>query len=523
MSGPRRSPAGRRLLPALALLALAALGAGSPAAEEPAGSLFRRVDFGELPDVGKSFGATWADVDQDGRLDFLLLRHGDGVGVYLARAGLHFARRDSCPILPCHVVDQHGTAACDHDGDGDWDLYATVGADRGHGEGPNELWSWIDAGRLIDLLPADHMLRNPLGRGRGALWVCLDADRYPELLVLNYMTRARLFSFDGASWTDWSGRIARKRLRKEPRINWFAFGVAADFDGDDRPELFLHGSVRRLLRNRGEGRLEEVTQEAGLAMHGPELAQAAAGDVDNDGDLDLLLARRRPAMLELWLNESAPGRLRFAPGPDLRELPLAFETDIPVLADFDNDGILDLYITQQRGDINNAANLVARGRGDGTFEDVTDQWGGRGAVESLPRGAWPVDLDRDGDLDLMLVHGKGHIAERRGLTVLYENTTARRGLTLELVASGGAPHGLGARVALHTRQGVQVRQVRSVIRHFSSTVLPVHFGLGDDPGPYRVVIRWPGGVEQEIELPRGGCAYVLREGEERARILADGD
>jgi hypothetical protein len=43
---------------------------------------------------------------------------------------------------------------------------------------------------------------------------------------------------------------------------------------------------------------------------------------------------------------------------------------------------------------------------------------------------------------------------------------------------------------------VQVRQVRGVVRYGSSTVLPTHFGVGDDPGPYRVVVDWPGGARQ---------------------------
>jgi len=504
----------------LAALILTGIVIAAPAGVQAA--LFRLVTDSGLPEVGKSFGATWADIDRDGRLDFLLLRHGNGVGVYFTRDHLRFARQDSCRFVPCHRIDQHGTAACDHDADGDWDLYATVGAERGKGIGRNELWSTDDQGRHVDVLAEGDILIDPEGRGRGALWFHLDDDLLPELLVLNYMTRPRLFSRDGRGWLDWSTRLQPPYV-SGARVKWYAYGVAGDLDGDGRTDLFVSGGSQYLFHNVGEGRLVEVNDRAGLASRGMGLIQTVAGDVDNDGDLDLLFGLRDSGQLQILLNDGRPGGMHFSSGPSLSHLPSDHRLDSTVLADFDNDGFLDLYVMRQDDGTRNAPNLVARGTGDGDFRDVSEAWGGLGAVEALPCAAWPLDLDRDGDLDLMLVHGKEDFPARRGICVLYENTTDRRGLTLALETGDGSPHGLGARVELHTAAGVQTRQVRSVMHYYSSTVLPLHYGLGDDPGPYRTVVTWPDGTLQEIELPRGGAAYVLRQGAREARILGATD
>ncbi|MCP4573571.1 MAG: CRTAC1 family protein [bacterium] len=502
-----------RLLPILLALVLV-----TTLVVDARGALFRRVAADDLPRTGKSFGATWADMDRDGRLDLLLLRHGHGVGVYLAGDGLHFDRRDSSEFVPTHRFDQHGTAACDFDADGDWDLYSTCGAHKGHGDGPNELWSPDDGGRYGNILPPDSPLTDTRGRGRGALWFRLDDDRYPELLVLNFRTRSRLYSWDGDDWTDRSQEVQPPGA-VDSVAKWFAKGVAGDLDGDGRTDLLLSGNTRILYRNRPGGELVDTTTRAGLAGKDGDLVQVVAGDVDNDGDLDLLLVYRRPGRVQLWLNRSRPGNPKFAPGPRLNHLDLKFEVVSAALADLDNDGILDLYVLQEGRNARNVPNLLARGQGDGTFKDKSDMWGGRGQVEALPCAVWPVDPDGDGDLDLLLVHGKDDFPDRDGIVVLYENTARRAGLTLRLETGDGPPHGLGARVRLHTAAGVQTRQVRSVGSYFSTTVPPLHFGLGDDPGPYRVVVTWPDRTVQEVELPRGGRAYSLAKGATEALLL----
>ncbi len=483
-----------------------------------AGPLFQLVDHTPFPHRGKSFGATWADVDGDGRLDLLLDHHGHGMGVYLTRPGLTFARMDSCAVLPCLDVDQHGTAACDFDCDGDWDLYATLGAHRGQGIGVNRLWSRGGDGKYHDTLGVGDPLGDPRGRGRGALWVRLDGDRYPELLVLNYRTPARLFHFDGSSWQNWSPMVNPYLDPASPRAHlkdghgfWLTAAAAGDMDNDGYTDLVLAGDGHFLFHNDGQGNLTDMTAQAGLPRRANTLLEVVLGDVDNDGDLDILYLFRWFGGVQIMLNESTPNHLSFRPGPDLKHLPLAEELDSALLADFDNDGILDLYVLMQDRQFHSRPSLLARGTGDGNFQDVSDSWGGRGDVAALPCGAWPLDLDRDGDLDLVLIRGREDFPLRDGLCLLYANHAAHKGITLELATGKWAPHGMGARIELRTSAGIQTRQVRSVAHYWNSTVAPVHFGVNTDSGPYRATVTWPSGSRQNIDIPHAG-AYYLQEG-----------
>ncbi len=484
-------------------------------------TLFQVHTANEFPVAGKSFGGTWADIDRDGQLDFLLSHHGNGMGLYFNRPGLQLARQDSCAYLPCQNIDQHGTAACDYDCDGDWDLYTTVGADRGEGTGPNQMWMLGSDGKYVNRLPAKHAMADAQGRGRGAIWARLDDDRYPELIVLNFGTPSRLFHYNGKTWEDKSRRVNPYLMPNSPRANYdkgrgmyFSTAAAADLDRDGHTDLVLAGDGHFMFRNDGEGGLIDVAAAAGLPEKVTILVDIVLGDVDNDGDLDILYVFRYLGGVQIWLNQSTPGNLKFVQGPSLEHLPLAAELNSALLADFDNDGILDLQVMMHDQEFNNRPNVLARGTGGGNFVDVTTKWGAQAAVAALPCGAWPLDLDRDGDLDLLQLHGKEDFPDRTGLVVLHENTTSHKGLTLELATGPHAPHGLGATVELHTTGGRQVKQVRCVVHYWNATISPLHFGLGNDSGPYRAVVSWPSGHIQEISLPRGGTSYLLTEGQE---------
>lgn len=509
-----------RLFGALVVLAVVASCTAKP--------LFRLVKSAEFPTKGKSYGGTWADLDQDGQLDFLLGHHGHGTGVYLNRTGLQLARQDSCAYLPCQSIDQHGIAACDYDANGTWDLYVTVGADRGEGEGANEMWSRGDDGVFRNAIPPTHFMADHLGRGRGAIWLRVDDDIYPELLVLNYKTRARLYRFDGEAWADNSDAVSPFQTpnpRRNQRNNGSSFSLAAtgDLDGDGRADLMLAGVGFFVFQNVEPGKLLDVTEAAGFPVRAPGLADLVLGDLDNDGDLDALFCFRYGGGIEVYLNQSTRGKIRFVEGPSLANLPLAPERDSALLADFDNDGVLDLQVMMHDQEKNNRADLFARGVGDGSFVDMSANWGADEVVAALPRGSWAMDVDRDGDLDLVKIHGKGEFPERTGLCLMYENTARNKGVTVELSMPGGAPHGLGARVILYSALGAQMREVRSVIHHGNSTVAPIHFGLGTAAAPYRLVVRWPDGGDQTVMLPEAGRAYLVSQDAASVQVWQDNE
>ncbi|MBO0935653.1 VCBS repeat-containing protein [Fibrella sp. HMF5335] len=199
-----------------------------------------------------------------------------------------------------------------------------------------------------------------------------------------------------------------------------------------------------------------------------------------------------------------------------------------LLADFDNDGRKDLYITNGiprdftsldflKYDVEEAkqrvlaqgktveqnlpaADLIAKlpatptdnvayhNRDGLHFDDVTKRWGlAEGAVST---GAAYADLDNDGDLDLVINNTNAPAA-------IYQNNaeqqTANQHLTIKLAGEGGNRFGVGALVTI-TRGDLQQTEELIPTRGFQSSMAPVlTVGLGSGKDPVQVQVRWPDG------------------------------
>ena len=535
--------AGRaRPRPVWLLAVLLLSGCGEPPDGHP---LLRRADPGDFPRSGLTYGGTLLDCDGDGWRDLVLSRHGELAEVYFNRGDLRFVRSPDEDVLPGPVVDMHGVAGCDFDGDGDWDIFVTLGADEGHGLSYNQLWEQSQPRRFENVAAGNLLLNDPVGRGRGALWAEFSGDRWPDLLLISYESQARLLVRSARGWNDattwfptlpsvplWIPGMPAPTPAERSRSSWIHSATVADFDDDGRADLLAlgRGGCSGIWRNTGRGRFQDVTCAwAFQSAFWPQVpSYGCAGDVDEDGDLDLILCYRPQPQegtpdreqLELWLNErDAEGRL-FRRAGLASGLTGGGVIEAGLLVDLDNDGHLDLYVVQNGRRQTAAANLVFRGDGQGHFQPATPLVEGGETPPARAESACIADLDRDGDLDLLACHGAGVEPEAGGGVSLYENRSRRqKGVTLELTSTTGVPHGLGARIEMVLAGRRLVREVSSLATPFSASILPVHFGVGEQTGPFKVEIRWPGGREQEVTLPRAGAAYRLEEGATAATVL----
>jgi hypothetical protein len=194
----------------------------------------------------------------------------------------------------------------------------------------------------------------------------------------------------------------------------------ADYDNSGRQSLFVTstrgGNI--LFKNLGNGKFKDVTKEAGLTS----IAHAQTAvffDYDNDGYLDLLVTNSAQ-----WTENTLDSSARYYPGAATfamlahspKEDNILYHnnrdgtfTDVTAQAglkgqgwsgdvavfDFDEDGYLDLFITNMFG-----ASQLYRNNGDGTFTDVTRQTLGRTSWGAI--GSKAFDFDNDGKLDLLV-------------------------------------------------------------------------------------------------------------------------
>ncbi len=200
-----------------------------------------------------------------------------------------------------------------------------------------------------------------------------------------------------------------------------------DADGDGLEDLYIgqpSGLPNRLYRNNGDGTFSDATPEALAVLD--ETSMSLFADVDNDGDQDLILIGSEPMLFR----NGGGGEFAFDREAGLRppEDRAGMFTGA-ALADYDNDGDLDLYVcaydfwqagaeyaapTPYYDATNGPPNLLFRNRGDGKFEEAT---AAAGLMQNNDRfsfaPAWG-DYDNDGDPDL-------YVANDFGRNNLYRN------------------------------------------------------------------------------------------------------
>lgn len=498
---------------AAGVLAGCSLFGGGPADDPygPDNPLFVRVEESGLPTTGQTWGGTFADLDHDGLIDLVYSPHANEIRAYRNLGGLKFERIDESWTVPEGLRDPHGVCAYDFDGDSDTDFYVSVGAERGRGKGSNQFWVCEGPGLYRDLAAEQTVLQDRNGRGRGLGWIALGPDAETMLIVGNYQGAAALFGRGEQGWEDWKSRVHPAPDQTRPHGWWMM--SSGDLDLDGHTDLVAARQTNLLYRNDGQGNLVDVSRSVGIALSGTSFSGVPLGDLDGDGDLDLLVALRGRPWLTGWMNELGEDGWSFRkthPGEELDIEHLVFGS---YLADLDSDGRLDLYLLRGRGRGKDAPNLVARGRGDGTFDDRSAFWGGVDSTTSLPHSAWPVDLDADGDLDLMCFQRTTEATADGPPFILYENRAPATGISLRFTSTAGPPEGLGAVVEVLDGKTWRRREVRFRGDPFSSMVAPVHFG-GLDPDEEPLVrVRWRSGPAERFRLPAVGAAYVLTQGE----------
>jgi len=284
----------------------------------------------------------------------------------------------------------------------------------------------------------------------------------------------------------------------------YALGVSTlDFDGDGWVDLYVanDSNPSALYRNNRDGTFTDIGITAGCAYSQDGKPQAgmgvAVGDYNRDGRMDIFKTNFAGDTSTLYANNGnglCEDRT-FASGFGRNTRWLGWAVGF---LDLDLDGWQDLFLVNghvypEVDQVKTEAGykqrkVVYRNRGDGRFDDVTEQLGPPVTVPKAGRGAAYADFDNDGDVDILVtnVHDTPELYR-------LDQREARSWSALRLVGVQSNRSAIGARVVLSAGGVTQVSEVRGGGSYYSQNDLRMHFGLGSAKAIDRVEVRWPNG------------------------------
>jgi hypothetical protein len=512
-------------------------------------------------------GAVFADIDGDGKLDLLISTCGHGVLCFKNDGKGHFTdvTRSANTASPFGATT---LALADIDGNGTLDLYVTNyrsndfrdagqvslqsvngqlvvppslrrrvllvdGKVQEYGE-PDLLYlndgsghftpsSWVE-GRFLDEqgAPLKHA---PADWGLTAAFRDLNGDGSPDLYVCNdYWTPDRIWTNDGAGHframsraairhtsassmgvdfadidqdghldifvVDMRSRQSRKQLTQVPSYTPPSFRVGDIFD---RPQI----NRNTLFHNRGDNTYEEIAEFSGLTASGWSW-QPYFLDVDLDGFPDLLIMTgHRKDVQDLDSTENAESRH-----------PHWVTTNNMVVIDGKLIPFQEAFTAERAAELRNYPSLESpivafRNLGNLKFEEQTENWGLN--QPAIRHGAALVDLDNDGDLDLV-------VNVLNGPAEIWKNVGAAPRVAVDLVGLAPNTAGIGAKITL--RGGAVPSQSQEVVcggRYLSGSQTRVAFATGATQTGMELDVRWRNGARSQIAGVAANRLYRITE------------
>lgn len=170
-----------------------------------------------------------------------------------------------------------------------------------------------------------------------------------------------------------------------------------------------------------------------------------------------------------------------------------------VAGDFDNDMDVDLYLVC-RGQVSNLPNLLLENDGNGVFRAVPLAGGAEGSTAGRGDSVAMADFDNDGFPDLFVSNGNGEVPFTDGPYQLFRNTTANGNHWLELQLRGVRSNrdGVGARVIVTAGGKSQLREQSGGVHRLSQNFQRLHFGLAGNSTATSVTVYWPSGTVQTL-------------------------
>src|SRR5215813_7868086 len=430
-----------------------------------------------------------------------------------------------------------GVATGDYDNDGFEDIYVTC-------LGSNHLLRNNGNGTFTDVT-AKAGVNDPRWT-TGAAFLDYDNDGKLDLFVSNYVDfdinnlpefgKGRSCQFKGiavqcgprglrgagdslfhnngdGTFTD----VTKKAGVSDPD-GYYGMGViCSDFDGDGLVDIFVanDSTPNFLYHNNGDGTFKDVGFQSGTAVNENGSEQGSMGvtlgDYDNDGKLDLFITNFDDDYNTLYHNN---GRGVFT---DLSYAAKVAAVSLPYVGwgtkffDYDNDGWVDLLVVNghvyPQLPTYKQRNLVHHNNGDGTFTEVGAELGAPFAEKRVGRGVAFGDIDNDGDVDFIInnLDGPPQLLRNDGGT--------NNSVLIKTIGVKSNRDGIGARINVVAGDLKQVQEVYSGASYISQNDLRLHFGLENRTKIDLIEVRWPSGTVDKLTNISANKILTVKEGQ----------
>jgi len=353
------------------------------------------------------------------------------------------------------------------------------------------------AGNIVTLPNSNFFLQNMTA-------IDLNNDGWIDLFTCDDNGQNSIYLNDGAgNLTDGTNGLATQGIINFDVTDTDDSGnygsVWTDFDNDGDMDLYIAKCrqgvnsptdgrrINVMFVNNGDGTYTENAAEYGINQ-GWQSWTSSFGDIDNDGDLDLLLTNHD--YQSQILENDGTGHytdITATTGFNISDITPIEST----MADFDNDGFVDLLIS-------GSDSRYYHNNGDRTFTLVTSIFDTNDML-TFSTG----DINHDGRVDIFAGYGNIYNTPTSTPDALWINTTQNDnhffGVNLHGTISNS--DAIGARALIYGSWGTQIREVRAGDNYGTVNSFKLQFGLGQTTEIDSLVILWPSGIRQTILNP----------------------
>jgi hypothetical protein len=442
---------------------------------------------------GYGMGVCAGDIDNDGHIDLYVTGVGGNV-LYKNRGpstGSGQATLFEDVTATARVAGSGWSTSCafaDLDGDGDLDLFVTRYVDLSR---PEPFCGDERAKRRaychpLALPPMSNLVFRNDGHGvftdvsestgiskyrsngLGVVISDLDGNGFPDIFVANDSLPNYLFVNEGGWRFTEAALQSGVSVADDAKARAGMGADTGDYDGDGLLDLIvtnLDFEMTSLFRNIGKRLFAYTTRESGIAA--PTRPYVGFGvlllDYDNDTRLDIAIV---------------------------------------------NGHVMDNTASFRQGSSHAQPNLLMHNEDGRHFRAAGKLPTSGSTPDKVSRGLAAADFDNDGDLDLLVTNNGDRVDLLRN-----DGGNARNSLLVQLVARTSAPNGIGARVVATLGSRTLVREVKAGSSYLSQSDTRVHIGLDQAAAVERLEVHWPRGMTEVFRNVAANQILTIREGD----------